>query len=125
MPHTYKQPQLEALKPNAILSTCAIDSEIQVVCDGYSSYPDAIVAVYVGNEDLVNGDYDTFSADTLSGYIWQVKECTSNTVPVGLVQHINEWLNADVNIYPLFTQGDDTSVFKLETQWAQILAAGS
>ncbi|KAG2878598.1 hypothetical protein PC114_g23020 [Phytophthora cactorum] len=119
MPHTYKQPQLEALKPNAILSTCG------VVCDGYSSYPDAIVAVYVGNEDLVNGDYDTFSADTLFGYIWQVKECTSNTVPVGLVQHINEWLNADVNIYPLFTQGDDTSVFKLETQWAQILAAGS
>ncbi|KAI9985020.1 hypothetical protein PInf_004327 [Phytophthora infestans] len=92
-----------------LTGSSAIASEIQAVCDGYSSYPDAIEAV----------------------------ECTSNAVPVGSVQRINEWLNADdastlaaacdvigVNIYPFFTQGDSTSVSKLETQWAQMLAAG-
>ncbi|KAF4028024.1 hypothetical protein GN244_ATG20318 [Phytophthora infestans] len=115
-----------------LTDSSAIASEIQAVCDGYSSYPDAIEAV-----DLVSGDYGSFSADTLTGYISQVKECTSNAVPVGSVQRINEWLNADdastlaaacdvigVNIYPFFTQGDSTSVSKLETQWAQMLAAG-
>ncbi|KAE8905763.1 hypothetical protein PF003_g10558 [Phytophthora fragariae] len=66
-----------------LTDSTSIDTEIQAVCDADSSYPDAIEAVYVGNEDLVNGDYGTFSADTLAGYISQIKECTGNAVSVG------------------------------------------
>lgn len=117
-----------------------IDTEIEAVCSGATANPDAVDAIYVGNEDLVNADgsFGSFTSDQLIAYIQRVQECVSGTgIKVGTVQRINEWLETSnaaalyaaadvigVNIYPFFTNGDDSAVTKLETQWQQLIAAG-
>jgi glucan endo-1,3-beta-D-glucosidase len=117
-----------------------IQTEIDAVCSAVESYADSVEAVYVGNEDLINADasFGSFTSDELIGYINQVKACVSDYgIPVGTVQRINEWLETDnaaslkascdvigVNIYPFFTNGDDSAVTKLETQYEQMTTAG-
>ncbi|KAF1336876.1 hypothetical protein FI667_g61, partial [Globisporangium splendens] len=111
-----------------------IDSEIQAACEGAKRNPNNVEAIYVGNENLKNGAFGTFTGAELSGYITKLKTCISNSsIKIGTVQRINEWISASdaaalaascdvmgVNIYPFFTPGDKTPIEKLKDQWTQI-----
>jgi len=111
-----------------------IDSEIQAACEGAKRNPNNVEAIYVGNENLKNGDFGTFTGADLAGYITKLRTCISNSsIKIGTVQRINEWISAGdaaalaascdvmgVNIYPFFTPGDKTPIEKLKDQWTQI-----
>lgn len=111
-----------------------IQKEIQAACDGAKRHPQSVAAVYVGNENVKNGNFGKYSVSDLVGYINQLKSCTSGLgIKIGTVQRINEWLDASdiatlagacdtigVNIYPFFTSGSQRPIDKLNAQWTQM-----
>uniref|UniRef100_K3WJJ3 glucan endo-1,3-beta-D-glucosidase n=1 Tax=Globisporangium ultimum (strain ATCC 200006 / CBS 805.95 / DAOM BR144) TaxID=431595 RepID=K3WJJ3_GLOUD len=112
----------------------AVPDELKAACDGTKKHPEIVDAIYVGNENLVNGDFGTYTSAQLVDYIGQLRACIQNAnIPIGTVQRINEWKVAasvgelakvsdviGVNIYPFFTNSDLTPIKRLEAQWAEI-----
>lgn len=111
-------------------------NQVDAAVDAIKKYPGAVLAVLVGNENLIpNGP---FSADAIITRINQlrdtIKKATNQNVPVGTVQRITEWLNPrisqettrlanscdiiGVNIYPFFGVYDyKNPIQPLEQQW--------
>ncbi|TMW61295.1 hypothetical protein Poli38472_013758 [Pythium oligandrum] len=114
-----------------------LDRDIAAAIEAAKTAPESVIAIYAGNENLINGDWGHTSADTIIDVINRVKSELRGTkganVPVGTVQRLNEWLSApdaarlaaacDVigaNIYPFFTKGGEKDMKgTLNTQWKQ------
>ncbi|KAF1316545.1 hypothetical protein FI667_g15314, partial [Globisporangium splendens] len=112
----------------------AIPTEIKAACGGAKKHPEIVDAIYVGNENLVNGNFGTFTSAQLVDYIGQLRTCIQNAnISIGTVQRINEWKVAasvgelakvsdviGVNIYPFFTNSNLTPIKRLGVQWQEI-----
>lgn len=111
-----------------------IPKEIDAACQGAKSNPDVVEAIYVGNENLKNGGFGSYTGEQLANYIQKLRTCISNkNIKIGSVQRINEWVGASeaaalaaasdvigVNIYPFFTPGTKAPIEKLKDQWKEI-----
>ncbi|KAI9920153.1 hypothetical protein PsorP6_015461 [Peronosclerospora sorghi] len=71
-----------------------IQDEITSLCWAYKRNPWAVEAVYVGRENMKNGDFGQYTPSEIAGYITQVKQCVGNT-PVGTSQRTEEWRDTD------------------------------
>ncbi|GAB9471318.1 hypothetical protein Gpo141_00008535 [Globisporangium polare] len=112
-----------------------LDDDIAAAISAAKNHPESVLAIYAGNENLINGDFGSTSADDIISVINQVKSALKGTkganVPVGTVQRLEEWLNAadvsrvaaasdvvGVNIYPFFTKGGESDMIgSLDAQW--------
>lgn len=117
-----------------------LDDDIQAAISAAKTHPESVLAIYAGNENLINGDFGSSSADEIIKVITTVKSALKGTkganVPVGTVQRLEEWLHATdadrvaaacdvvgVNIYPFFTKGGESDMLgSLDAQWTQITA---
>jgi len=116
-----------------------IDAEIKAAVEGAKRNPQAVEAIYVGNENLQNAGHGTFSAGELVGYInsvkAQLKGSPAENIKVGSVQRITEWKECaaakelaaasdviGVNIYPFFTNGKETPIQKFSLQYNSLLS---
>jgi exo-beta-1,3-glucanase (GH17 family) len=116
-----------------------LDDDIQAAISAATKYPESVLAIYAGNENLKNGDFGSSSADEIIAVISKVKSALKGTkganVPVGTVQRLEEWLHATdadrvaaasdvvgVNIYPFFAKGGESDMIgALDAQWTQIV----
>lgn len=113
-----------------------IQKELDAACKGAKDFGASVESIYVGNENLKNGDFGKYSGSQLAGYITQLRTCIGNaSIKIGSVQRINEWVGASdaaalaaasdvigVNIYPFFTPGPQSPIEKLEIQWKEVNA---
>uniref|UniRef100_K3X9A4 glucan endo-1,3-beta-D-glucosidase n=1 Tax=Globisporangium ultimum (strain ATCC 200006 / CBS 805.95 / DAOM BR144) TaxID=431595 RepID=K3X9A4_GLOUD len=117
-----------------------LEQDIAAAVAAASHYPDTVLAIYAGNENLANGDFGSSSAQDIVDVITRVKSALQGTkganVPVGTVQRLEEWLHASdasklaaaadilgVNIYPFFTAGGERDmVGTLDASWSLMTA---
>lgn len=117
-----------------------LNDDIQAAISAAKTHPESVLAIYAGNENLINGDFGSSSADEIIKVITTVKSALKGTkganIPVGTAQRLEEWLHATdadrvaaacdvvgVNIYPFFTKGGESDMLgSLDAQWTQMTA---
>lgn len=114
--------------------------EIAAAIAAVRDYPETVVGILVGSENLADTGSGRWTPLALVDIISRIRRGVGGpqVVNIGTAQRINEWLNDDkdmdvlasacdiigVNIYPFFSQGWTSSspLVSLDAQWNQMAA---